>query len=532
MGAGSGEAGGRRPGPPRASPGTRHMKNPMTSSAPDAAAVPLPEAPAPRRPLLQSASWKLPAILIGFNLIVTLFTARVPLAAFPNSGDEYAYLLQATLLARGKLYVESPPPHVRRFFDVSHVLNDGRYYGKYSPGWPAILSLGCLVGLPWVVNGLLGAATQALVYQTARRHFSIEAANLTLLILAGNPFFILNSASYFGHPAAALAIAVVYLAYFNWLEDPASRGNAALLGAAVGWGVLVRSFTTVTLGLPLGIHGVWRLWVLRKERKKDVLGSLAAAGAPLAVCAALFLGYNALTTGDPLLQPFAKLVPGDRPIIGGVALSAYGEWLMEFGLGRCGELACWLPFSVPLAAAAAFVWKGRTRSRIVLLAASAVCLLVAFIFYPSHGGNRYGPRYAYETMVALTLLSTACLASLPRLRAPLAALIVILNAFVFARELPPIRRAIVEKSDLYNTVAREKIENALVFIRTVSDLADAADLPRNGISFEGSVLYVRDLGEEDRELVREMPDRAPYYYDFSLGERRGRLTPFKLRKGD
>jgi len=84
---------------------------------------------------------------IVLNLGLTLFTALVTLRDFPNSADEYSYLISAQLFSEGRLWVPSPEP--REFFNFFHVINDGRYYGKYSPGWPLILSLGVLLNTPW-----------------------------------------------------------------------------------------------------------------------------------------------------------------------------------------------------------------------------------------------------------------------------------------------------------------------------------------------------------------------------------------------
>jgi len=508
----------------------RPMADANGSAPSEVIEAPLTSSSSPLRSLLQLTTWRIPAVLIAINLALTWYTARVTLDAFPNSGDEYAYWLQATLMRHGKLYIESPPPNIRHFFDLPHILNDGRYYGKYSPGWPLLLCLGVFVGFPWAVNGLLGAVLQGVVYWTARRHVSICAANVTLLLLTINPFFIFNSASYFTHPSCALAVAIAYLSYFEWLENPTSHGNMALLGASVGYGGLIRSFTTATLALPLAVHALWRLWQFRK--RKDVLWTALSGALPLAVCSGIFLGYNDLTTGDPFLQPFLKYTAGDKPFIGSVGPAMYSEWLVEFGLVRCGELACWLPLCLPLAIAAPFLLKAGARTKAVLLMTSVLVLLLGHTFYPTHGGVRYGPRYAYETIVALTLLSATTLALLPRLELPVVLLVLLLNVFRFAQERPAIARDIVAKTDVYRLVEKERIEHALIFIRTASPYAIASDLPRNGLAFEGSVLFVRDLGDENRVLLRELPGRTPYFYDFRPGEECGRLSKMTLRQGD
>ena len=73
----------------------------------------------------------------------------------PHVQDTVAQLFQAKLFAAGKLYLPSPP--LPQFFDLMHVINDGRWYSQYPPGHPLLLLLGVLIHAPWIINPLLGA---------------------------------------------------------------------------------------------------------------------------------------------------------------------------------------------------------------------------------------------------------------------------------------------------------------------------------------------------------------------------------------
>ncbi|MEZ5867819.1 MAG: hypothetical protein R3D46_04865 [Defluviimonas denitrificans] len=37
-------------------------------------------------------------------------------------------------------------------------VKDGRWFSATLPGWPAVLALGALLGLPWIVNPLLAGS--------------------------------------------------------------------------------------------------------------------------------------------------------------------------------------------------------------------------------------------------------------------------------------------------------------------------------------------------------------------------------------
>jgi hypothetical protein len=69
----------------------------------------------------------------------------------------------------------------------------------------------------------------------------------------------------------------------------------------------------------------------------------------------------------------------------------------------------------------------------------------------------------------------------------------------------------------YDLVEAARVERAVVFVRSLGALDfppwSWAYYPRNpSPALHDRILYVRDLGEErNRELIRFLPDRAPYW---------------------
>src|SRR4029077_14231938 len=99
-----------------------------------------------------------------FSLVLLLEALLIALAMtqlFPPSGDDYSYLYQAKLLASEKMYAEDPlydpanPLH--HCVETSCMTDDqGRRFSKYPPGWPALLALGALLRVPWLIDPVLG----------------------------------------------------------------------------------------------------------------------------------------------------------------------------------------------------------------------------------------------------------------------------------------------------------------------------------------------------------------------------------------
>lgn len=468
--------------------------------------------------LLRTSSPVLPLAVIGLNLALSVFTSQVTLKGFPNSGDEYAYLISAQLFAEGRLSVPSPEP--RQFFDVHHVINDGRFYGRYPPGWPLLLAAGVAAGAPWLVNPILGALALLVLHRLALRSFSRPAANAALLATAANPFLVLNSASYFSHPACLLAIAVATAAVLRCAEAPERRAPYLAMGAALGAAFLIRPFTAVVLG------AVCVGWLLGSAVVARRLGSaakgLAIALGPLLLGVAAFLAYDALQTGNPLLQPFLVYDAADRPLL----LRWGWHTALATNTRALARLNVWIPLSLVFAGVAVVHRATRGDRRLVLPLSCVASLAVAYVFFHTGSGNEYGPRYLYETSVALFVLMGAAMPLFGRYAALPLLLVAALNVAGLADRSLHHAAQVRERMRLYDLVTERGLSDAIVFIRSAPDM-HRADLTRNGIHFDAPVLYVLDLGDRNDELLRALPDRRGYLYVFDPATRRATLEPLR-----
>jgi 4-amino-4-deoxy-L-arabinose transferase-like glycosyltransferase len=456
--------------------------------------------------------------IIAINFALTLLTGLGTLRDFPNSGDEYAYLLSATLFAEARLWVPSPEP--RQFFDVFHVINDGHYYGKYPPGWPLILSLGVLAHAPWLVNPLLGMLTMLLLHRLALKTFSREVANAALCAAAVNPFLIFNSASYFSHPSCLLFVTLFAYAFFRWLREPVGRLPYVLMGASLGAAFLIRPYTALALALPFG---AWLLVIAVRSHRLHMLwrGLPLSTGAFLVLFTA-FLVYNYLQTGEPLVQPVLKYDPTDRP-----SLLTRG-WRDTLYVNRrpLVELTLWIPLSVPLLLAFALARKRWRDIPTLVLSTAALSLFVAYVFYERDAVNRYGPRYLYEASFAIFILMGCVVAGWKRLGVSTLLVIVGLNMAVFTTLTVRYAAQVRGRMMVYDLVTQKHISNAIVFLSTGSGTMHQYDLSRSGIHFDQSVLYVRDLGERNPELLRMHPGREAYVYEYDRQTGTARLIPY------
>ena len=535
-------------------------------------------------------------------MLAAAWVATAVFDRLPHVEDEVAYLFQARTIAAGRFVADAPA--LPEFFEMPFIIvRDGRWFGKYTPGYPAVLALGVLAGQPWLVNPLFGALSVGLVYLAGRRLYGTPTGLLAAALMAASPFFLLQAGSWMSH-----VVCLFWALLFLLLFERGRRGSdpaAFFAGVALGMLFLSRPLTGVAIGLPFALWAaIELLWAPRRlpTYLLILLGFLPFVAALLA--------YNQLTTGDPwrsayeLYWPFDKVGfgPGTGPG-GGHTLA--GGWLnTRLNLELLADYLFGWPHRLSLAPAVLaavlavlrLAWRGlRRAARAIKGAARTECagtagqvrpapevwdllhigvaasLVAAYAAY-WHGLPMYGPRYYFEALGALVLLSArgllqvaglatallgrivpvsdrsrpgapttpgplpAARCRLPSLRCPrvwatAAVLVVVagLTMHSFGHFAPQefrrhVRWYTIDGSDL-RRVRAAGLEHAVVFVRSQKEpqyawLDYAPFFSQNVPSLDSDVVYAIDLGDErNRALMARYPGRAFYRYA------EGRLTP-------
>lgn len=485
-----------------------------------------------QRPWDRRLPW-LAALWVGG---VSAFVAWFVLDGLPHIDDSVVYLFQAKYFSVGQIAL-SPPPDLDSFA-VTHLLVDGHHwYGKFFPGWPTLLAVGVLIGVPWLVNPLVGALTLPLAHTLVRRLYGRGTANVTTLLLATSPWLLFMSSSFMAH-GAALVWALIALLAIDLQRGRRAGIWSVIAGLSFGALFLTRPFEAAIVG------SVGALWALGVGGRRLSFGSLASVAVVAAAVAALMLPYQAMLTGHATVLPHSLWaeafwgpgvdVFGFGPNVG-IPLWRNIDPLPGHGLAdvflianknlnlTSFELFGWATGSLILTVVACLLgpWKRADVLFFGLLAA----VVGGHAFYWTPGGPDFGARYWYQLLVPLTVMTVRGAQNLaerlgstdkdlviagPRMAAAIVvASLVALVTVVPWRSVGKYRGYRGIRGDVRTLAEEHGLDGALVFVHSPrrSDYQSAFSLNPPTLDHSGTV-YARDAGREHRELVvRHFPDR-------------------------
>ncbi len=357
-----------------------------------------------------------------FDLAALLFSLAAVIAAYvvaervfervPHLEDEIAYVWQAKAMAEGAITVPSPI-YSHKFLVPFVVEHEGQRFGKYPLGWPALLAVGIKSGLRDWVNPLLAGLAVWFTYRLGKKLLGEIAGLIAAGLTLSSPFFLMNAGSLLSHPLGLVLSLAFVIAWWD-LVGPRREHQlppwlpAVTAGSALGVLGLTRPFTALGVALPFIIHGLVRMVKGDPQERKRLLVTAGVAG----LLSLLHFGWQAAATGDPFFNPYELWWPYDKVGFGpghGVAegghslrqawlntwFSTYVGWHDLFGWAGYSWLL--LPFGLPAIRRNGRMWW--TMSVVVSL----------FLIYMAYwiGAWTFGPRYQFEGLFSLTLLSAA-----------------------------------------------------------------------------------------------------------------------------
>ena len=347
-------------------------------------------------------------LALGASFLFVAWTAAVQYHGEPHIFDASAYFFAAKMYALGHLSVPIPPA-IDRFPGPFMISLNGRWFGQYAPGTALTLVPGIWLGVPWLVEPVLGTFALFGVGLIAARLYNRQIATLAVLLGTLSPFYTYLAASYLSH-----TIALFYFVWGLWALLRFAQGkaiwNMALSAALFGMAGLTRDLVAllfVAVMLPGVLLLSWRS--LRQEWKRWLIGS-AFFGAMALFFLCISLIFNDLLTGSIFVTPRSLFFAGDHWGFG-QGVGFYGQHTLAAGFVNLDELLTILAidlFGWPFYLSFAFLVMPFLTRRAVgtdwLLLIAAAIMMGAYIGYFYHG-IYLGPRYLFETLPFLLMLT-------------------------------------------------------------------------------------------------------------------------------
>jgi 4-amino-4-deoxy-L-arabinose transferase-like glycosyltransferase len=257
------------------------------------------------------------AALAGFVFLMAGVISERVFERLPHLEDELAYLYQARIFAGGKIVIDSPQDH-RAFWQpfVVDYEPTGKRFGKYPPGWPALLAVGVKAGSPWWVNAVLGALTVFLVFRLGRELWGVSVGLFAALLTAFSPAALLLNGTLMAHSAALFFATLFFWCCWRLERDSQRFPWALVAGIALGALFAVRPLSAVAVGLPILVWKVSLVFSGWRRAPGERCSSHLRAGVVLIVAAAVVGSvvplFNAAATGSPTTDLYRLVWSYDR----------------------------------------------------------------------------------------------------------------------------------------------------------------------------------------------------------------------------
>jgi hypothetical protein len=425
---------------------------------------------------------------------------------YPISGDDYSYLYQANLFAAEKRWAQDP------LYDSSLPFHDcietyclrddqGHRFSKYPPGWPAILALGVKIGVPWLVDPLLGALLVFLMLEYAGRKLGDEQACMVAALVLPCFFLFFYAASFRPHIATALLIFSAFLLY-DLVERRPDSAKRLLFGAGalLGYSAVIRYVDWIPLAIWIAIS------LIRRKRFQDTM----LFGAGFVLLASGNLIYDALLSGNPFQVPAAIHHTG----IGDRLLISWNGFFVT--MVRLANLLWVFP---PVILLALFWRRYQPPLRVKMYVALFLMIIAIYFLYPASAGGP-GPRYllAYFPFLILAVAEIG-----QRLRHdPLLAgrhvwsfaltSLIICNCVFAAQQ----GYTMYWRRDLQRTVRQISGGKNIFFLKTGTYKTATGDLTRNPptLSSADNLYFAWANKPEREELLKQFPDYNVFVYEY------------------
>jgi hypothetical protein len=239
------------------------------------------------------------AIISSLFIVWTERYHHIPLK--PQFQDEFSYLIQMRMLARGHFWMPAIP--LPQYFDSFYLFVKPVYASMYFPGAAMMYVPALWLHLPYLAGPLAVAGlAAAFLYLVISEILDGASGILAVLFLLSLKLFRVMSVTVMSQIPMLLLGLVMTWATLRWRQKYKKRW-LVLLGAAAGWGAITRPADALCFAIVLGL-------VIAVEMRKQSWSQRAKTAAlvilPTLPFLLLQLTLNRNITGHWLTTPFGQ----------------------------------------------------------------------------------------------------------------------------------------------------------------------------------------------------------------------------------
>ena len=342
------------------------------------------------------------AMLLFSSLLVYFIFGTLPV-----NPDGYAYFIQGKIFASGHLYKQSGP--FPDFFTTQWMLNDGKYYSKYPPGYSLALAAFRQIGITWLANPIMGVLAILAIYFLTEEIAGERTARIASLLTLLSSSLVLLSAQYWNH-VFALACALGFAYFYIKMHRNRRWADAFIAGTLLGVTFITRPQLAIPFGIPFALH------YLTSFRKAHFVPCAIAGLVAFSFWIGFFLYNDAQTTGDPFLTPYAKYHVDSAKVV-------FNNWYddtavtkqwdrMLFSMNNLHRVLFAWPISSLWFVCLLFLLELQIPYCGLLISAAGMVAL-SLVLIPYTGGLPYA-RYLSEASGLCIVLSAICIEKLPQ----------------------------------------------------------------------------------------------------------------------
>jgi hypothetical protein len=460
----------------------------------------------------------------------------------PHDPDSVSYLWAGKYLATGRLWLPIPSD----FFEGHWIFNN-RWVIIHPYGHPLVLAVGAALGLPWIMPPLIGTAFLLLLYLFTKETFGRKIALPTMLFAFFSPEFQMHAVNFMSHNTA-----IFYLTFFLYFFLKFSLRRAGYFHCLLGSLSLILLFQTRPLvAVSTAITSLTLLLISLLKKKVELKKILLFATSSLVLFAGgLYL--NKQIYGHPINTPY-NLISQSKFIWGGSGLTlAHGlvdtfSYLLTLRLIILPGLPALFTMLILIS-----LFNKNAYWLTGLCLANLLLILIGTAAYDDPWGLFLGVRFWHEMLPFIFLLVATGLDVINNLFKKQAVGLVMtgllitlvvsrgINGWILGKQklsenliyftpstIQELKGFNFADARLIQEAKRQNLHQALIFIKECGSWWCYGSVSNeNTTNFDGDIIWARDLGPKNQELIDLYPERKVFIADYYQKT----IEPFPISK--